>query len=293
MKPSRVLVLGASGQVGREVVQQALDRGLDVRAAARSEGDPDRSFDLARPESARRIVKVDAPDHVFLTAAPASVVWCEMHPEESRVLTVTATEAIAAACREVGSSLAFVSTDYVFGGEAGPPGEQDPVGPLNAYGRHKLEAESVVLGTDPRNLVVRTCQVFGVDPRRRNYVLTVADRLLAGKQVDAAANLFGTPTYAPDLVRRLLDLCLARERGVWHVAGETFLSRYALAIEVARAFGADASLVNVVVWDRSADPTNRPLHAGLRNDRLRARGMPSMTTLPDALDVLALEVGAR
>lgn len=238
------------------------------------------------------MVESDAPDHVLLTAAPTSVAWCEMHPDESRALMVTATVAIAATCRAVGSSLTFISTDYVFPGRSGPLGEQDPVGPLNVYGRHKLEAERAVLGTDPRNIVIRTCQVFGVDPRRKNYVLQVADLLRGGHAVDAAVNLFGTPTYAHDLVRTLLDLCLARERGIWHVAGETFLSRYALAIEVARAFGADASLVRSVTWDRSVDPVNRPLRAGLRNDRLREKGMPSMTSLPQALHFLAFEEGA-
>ena len=288
-----MLVLGASGQVGREAVRQALARGLDVRSAARSEAYPNRTFDLARPESACRIVKVDAPDHVFLTAAPTSVVWCEMHPSESRALTVTATEAIAGACREVGSSLAFISTDYVFAGEFGPAGEGDPVGPLNVYGRHKLMAESSVLGADPRNLVVRTCQVFGPDPLSKNFVLQVADRLRAGERFDAAGNLFGTPTYAPDLVHVLLELRLSGESGIWHVAGETFLSRYALAIEVARAFGAEASLVDEAIWDRSADPVNRPLRAGLRNDRLSAKGMSSMTPLSDALHLLASRAEAR
>jgi dTDP-4-dehydrorhamnose reductase len=287
LNPSRVLVLGASGQVGREAVQQALARGLDVRTAGRSGADSNRSFDLARPESACRIVKADAPDHVFLTAAPTSVVWCEMHPGESWALTVTATEAIASVCREVGSSLTFISTDYVFAGEFGPAGEEDPVGPLNVYGRHKLVAEMAVVRADPANLIVRTCQVFGVDPLSKNFVLQVADRLRAGEGLDAAGNLFGTPTYAPDLVRALLELRLTGESGIWHVAGETFLSRYALAIDVANAFGADASLVNKVIWDRSAEPVNRPLHAGLRNDRLSAKGMSSMTELSEALQILA------
>src|SRR6185295_6759642 len=100
-------------------------------------------------------------------------------------------------------SFTFISSDYVFDGIAGPYREDEATNPINVYGAHKLEAEAITLAADGANLVVRTCQVFGDDPRRTNFVVRVADRLRAGETVEAAGDLFGTPTYAPDLARAL------------------------------------------------------------------------------------------
>ncbi len=183
--------------------------------------------------------------------------------------------------------MTFLSTDYVFDGSSGPYGELDTTNPINVYGAHKLEAEAAVLGTDQRNLVVRSCQVFGNDPRRRNFVIAVVDRLRNGEQVEAAGDLFGTPTYAPDLARAVIDLTLRGAAGVWHAAGESFLSRYELATRVAVAFDCDGGMIAEVQTDRMSDPVNRPRRAGLRNDRLAASHLRFGTGLVQALAELA------
>ena len=168
---SRVLVIGAAGQVGRELVAELGRRGtLEVVAASRSDPDPDRQVQLERPETIERLIGAVRPDHVILTAAATDVAWCEDHPDESRVVNVLGTEAAARAAGGVGASFTFISTDYVFDGLSGPYGEDDATNPLNVYGAHKLSAEGAVMAADAANLVVRTCQVFGDDPRRTNFV---------------------------------------------------------------------------------------------------------------------------
>ncbi len=207
-------------------------------------------------------------------------------------MLVDATRAASEACHRVGSRLVFFSTDYVFDGSNGPFGEADPVGPLNVYGQHKLEAEGIVLVASQGNLVIRTCQVFGLDPRRMNFVLRTADRLAAVGDVEVADNLFGTPTFAPDLVATTFDLLLGASSGIWHVAGQAFLSRYDLAVAVARAFRLDPALVRTTRWDEAHDRVNRPRRGGLRTDKLNARGGPDMTSLEDALAALRDLAGA-
>jgi dTDP-4-dehydrorhamnose reductase len=291
----RVLVIGATGQVGRELVAELTRRrgSLDVVAAARSHSDPARQVQLERPETIERLVFAVGPNHVILTAAATNVAWCEEHPDESRTINVLGTEAAALAARRIGASFTFISTDYVFDGVSGPYGEDEPTNPINVYGAHKLDAEAAVVAADSANLVVRTCQVFGDDPRRTNFVVRVADRLRADQTVEAAGDLFGTPTYAPDLARALAELTLSRARGIWNVAGDTFLSRYELATMVADAFGCERGSIVEVAADRMQDPANRPRRAGLRNGRLEAAGVHLITRLPEALAELVAREKCR
>lgn len=293
--PRRVLVIGATGQVGRELVAELTRHPgpLDVVAASRSHPDPARQVQLERPETLERLVLAVGPDHVILTAAATNVAWCEEHPDESRTINVLGTEAAALASRGIGATFTFVSTDYVFDGTSGPYAEDEATNPINAYGAHKLDAEAAVMAADAANLVIRTCQVFGDDPRRTNFVVRVADRLRANETVEAAGDLFGTPTYAPDLARALAELTLTRANGIWNVTGDTFLSRYGLATMVADAFGCERGLIVEVAADRMEDIVNRPRRAGLRNCRLEAAGVHFITRLAEALAELAARENRR
>ena len=285
----RVLVVGAAGQVGRELVAELTRRAgpLEVVSASRSHTDPDRQFRLEQPETIERLVSAVGADHVILAAAATNVAWCEEHPNESRAINVRGTEAATLAAHRVGASLTFISSDYVFDGMSGPYGENGAANPINVYGAQKLEAEDAVMAADAGNLVVRTCQVFGDDPRRTNFVVRVVDRLRRGETVAAASDMFGTPTFAPDLARGLVDLTLSRASGIWHVAGDRFLSRYELAKMAAVAFGCESAAILEVTADRMDDPVDRPRRAGLRNDRLGVAGLPLITPLHEALAALA------
>lgn len=288
-RADRVLVIGARGQVGRQLIAELQRRpiAMDVVAAARSDPDPSRRVELGRPETVERLIRDVAPKQVILTAGATNVAWCELHPDEARAINVHGTAAAALAAHRAGASLTFISTDYVFDGVGGPYAEDAATNPINVYGAQKLDAEAAVLAADSSNLVIRTCQVFGDDPRRTNFVIRVADLLRARERVEAPVDLFGTPTYAPDLARALVELTLTRAAGIWNVAGDTFLSRYELALMVADAFGTERGLIVEVEADWVEDPVNRPRRAGLRNHRLQAAGLRLITPLARALTELA------
>jgi len=285
----RVLVIGASGQLGRELARtlQAWPEPIQVLTASRSEPDADRRVALEHPETLERVIAAVRPAHVILAAAATNVTWCEEHPTGSHIINVVGTAAAARAANRIGANLAFLSTDYVFDGSTGPYPESAATRPINIYGAHKLAAEEAVLAENPGNLVVRTCQVFGDDPRRTNFVMRVIDSLRRGETVEAAGDLYGTPTYAPDLALVLANLVLAAASGVWHVAGPTFLSRYELAHMAAAAFGCDRESIVEVTADQMNDPVDRPRRAGLLGVRLEAAGSGRMTPLADALQALA------
>ena len=285
----RVLVIGATGQLGRELVRalQIWPQPVEVFTASRSDPDPDRRAWLEHPETLERVIAAVRPAHVILAAAATNVAWCEDNAGASHTINVVGTDAAARAAHRIGANLVFLSTDYVFDGEAGPYAESAATRPINVYGAHKLAAEEAVLEQNPGNLVVRTCQVFGDDPRRTNFVMRVVDRLRQGETVEAAGDLYGTPTYAPDLARILAEFALTSANGVWHVAGTTFLSRYELAHMAAAAFSCDRGSIVEVSTDHMDDPVNRPRRAGLLTHRLQVTGGRATTPLADALRDLA------
>lgn len=285
-----ILLIGASGQVGREILKKTGKSELDAEVvpASRSSSDPTLRIELERPDSIERLIQETRPRHVILAGAATNVSWCESHPDESLIINFHGPETVATAALRAGATLTFISTDYVFDGADGPYGETDRTNPVNVYGAHKLAAEEAVLAAAPANLVVRTCQIFGDDPRRVNYVMRVVDQIRGGRIVEAPNDLYGTPTFAPDLARQVLQLTLDEAKGVWHVAGDTFLSRYELAEMAAAAFRCDEGMILQVTADHMNDPVSRPKRAGLRNDRLAmARLHHRMTPLRKALATLA------
>lgn len=280
--------------MGREVLRiPAPPDRVILRSASRSHEDPDHRFDLGRPESVGRVIRKNQPAHVLLVAAATNVAWCEEHPDESWAINARGPRATAEAARDVGATLTFISTDYVFNGDSGPYAEGDPTDPINVYGSHKLEAEKAVLEANAGNLVIRTCQVFGEDSRRANFVLRLVDRLRTGEEVETATDLYGTPTFAPDLAKAVVDLTLNRASGLWHVAGDTFLSRYELASRVVALFGCASGVVLKVRVDEMGDVVNRPRRAGLTSGRLTSAGLDLITPLDTALAALAAREPTR
>ena len=285
-----LLVIGASGQVGSALIARArelqeIDR---VTGVSRSSGDGEHRLDLTIPSSVTRVMEVVRPTHVILASASTNVAWCEANASAAHEVNVEGPRAVAAACDRQGARLVLVSSDYVFDGHNGPYSEIDPCNPINVYGVQKLEAEQIVLGAGHENLILRTCQIFGQDSRRVNFVLRTVDAIKAGEMVGAAVDLFGTPTYAPDFARVAFDLIIAGAHGIWHAAGGEFVSRHQLAIRAAIAFGADPDRVRESRSDELADAVPRPRRAGLRCARLRTQGVGPMRSLDAALQDFAL-----
>jgi dTDP-4-dehydrorhamnose reductase len=130
---------------------------------------------------------------------------------------------LAGLCREAGALLVHVSTDYVFDGRPGRPWrEDDPVDPVNAYGRGKLGGERRALASGADVLLVRTSWVFA--PGGVNFVDTILGLAATGQdELRVVDDQRGRPTFAPDLARALVKLVEAGARGVVHFAnaGET------------------------------------------------------------------------
>ncbi|HYN42216.1 MAG TPA: dTDP-4-dehydrorhamnose reductase [Thermoanaerobaculia bacterium] len=205
------LILGAGGMLARGLARE--------RPGARALGIGD--LDITDAAALARAV-VPGVSVVWNAAADTRVDLAETDPSHLAVNDV-AVGVLAGLCRDVGALLVHVSTDYVFDGCAGRAWrEDDPVAPINAYGRGKLGGERRALASGAEVLIVRTSWVFA--PGGVNFVDTMLGLAASGNtELKAVDDQRGRPTFAPDLARALVKLVSAGARGIVHFAnaGET------------------------------------------------------------------------
>lgn len=267
----RILVTGAHSMVGRCVLDQpCCDELIGCgRSAEPVGGHAYHQLDPADGGSLRRLLATVRPDWVIHTAALTNVDQCETDRELARRVNLDMVSDLVAACGAVDAGLVHLSTDYVFDGSGGPYGEEDEPNPLSYYGALKLESEGAVLGSGIKGLVLRTLWLYGHIPgARRNLVTWPLDALARGEEIALVDDQWGNPTCVHDLARALLALCRRDARGLYHVGGSDYMTRYELGLRLARFFGLDAGLVRAVGTRDMDQRAPRPLRSGLRTDAL-------------------------
>ena len=262
----KLLVTGAAGQLGREIVDVAQTRGLDVVTADRT------VLDITDRDAVHRVVAGHRPDAIVHAAAWTAVDACEADPEKANRVNGTATADIVAAAREVGASVHVISTDYVFDGTKPVPYvETDAPNPQSAYGRSKLLAER---STDAQlDAVVRVSWLSGF--HGANMVKTILRLAANPGPLRFVSDQIGHPTFADDAAAMIVRLVTERRVGIWHVTNQRAVSWYRFACEVLEAAGDDPSRVQPVLTSELTPPrpAKRPSNSVLDNARLRAEGI--------------------
>ena len=272
-----VLVIGASGFIGRHVVRRLVEtRSHAVAGTVLSQTPPDdgadwRRVDLTSPENIAGVFHSVEPEIVVHLAAMADVNTAERQPDRAAAVNADATASIARLCRQSGARLVFISTEYVFDGRHGPYGEADSPNPATQYGRTKFQAEQHVARLADRWSIVRTSIVYGwPHPGKRNYLPRLVERLRNGQTCPAPTDVYRTPVYVEHLVDGIHQLVEEEHPGVHHVAGSDRVSMYDFARAIADAFGLDRKLVLA-----STDPTPGPERLGLDCSlTMRSLGLP-------------------
>ena len=271
-----VVVTGANGLVGSRVVARLASAGEQVVAAGRG---PRRSapsgveyaeVDLLRPDALRALVQSSAPRAVIHCAAMTDVDACEADPVQAWAVNVRATEAAALACRDSSARLVALSTDYVFDGERGPYAEDDPPNPRGVYARTKRAGEEAALLLAPDCAVARVAVVYSGRPgAKRTFATAAAEQLLSGKEVRAFQDQVVSPTLADNAAEMVVGLLRSGERGIWHCAGGSIVSRVEFCRALARKLRADERLVIPVPMSAVKLLAPRPRHSGLQVARIR------------------------
>ncbi len=271
-EPHPLLITGGNGTLGSAFARVCAERHIPYRLLCR------RDMDIADADAVRRVLAAVQPWAVINAAGYVRVDDAEHDAERCFRENTLGAEILAAQCARHACGLLTFSSDLVFDGEKRSPyDEGDATAPLNVYGRSKAAAESSVLAKHPGALVVRTSAFFGPWDRY-NFVSTALRTLGDGGCVEAASDVFVSPTYVPDLVNACLDLLIDGESGLCHLTNGESVSWAELAARAAAFTRIKATrLIPRPASDLGARAP-RPVYSALQTTRDFA-----MPTLDDAL----------
>ena len=274
----KILLFGKGGQVGWELQRSLAPLG-DIVALDREDSAP-LSGDLANPERLAAVVQQVRPDVIVNAAAYTAVDQAEREPDLASAINAAAPGVLANAARSQGAWLVHYSTDYVFDGSGAAPWTEDsPTGPLNAYGRTKLEGEERIRASGCRHLILRTSWVYAA--RGHNFARTMLRLAVERDELKVIDDQHGAPTGADllaDVTAHVLRSALARPElgGTYHcvAAGETTWHGYARhVIESARGAGQPIRVapdaVRAVSSAAFPTPARRPHNSRLATVKLR------------------------
>ena len=262
----KVLVTGAGGQLGHDVVTACSAAGDDVVATGRDELDVTMRSDVAAAVAAIR------PDVVIHCAAWTAVDDCESDPDRAFAVNADAVRWVREASELVGAHLVTISTDYVFDGTIDRPyPERDTPNPLSVYGRSKLAGEREA---GPDATVVRTSWVCG--EHGSNMVRTVLRLAAEHDTLSFVVDQRGCPTFTADLAPMVRRLAVERRSGIHHVTNQGAVSWYEFVRSIVSAMGKDPEMVRPI---RAVDldpprAAPRPANGVLDNAVLRDAGLP-------------------
>jgi dTDP-4-dehydrorhamnose reductase len=233
-----VLITGAGGMLARALAVELRGRHQDVLPVDRG------ALDVTDRSAVLQAVTDSCAEIVVQCAAYTAVDAAETDEPMAMRVNADATRFLAEACQKTGALLVYPSTDYVFSGRSDRPYRpDDPVGPVNAYGRSKLAGEAAAR-TAGRFLIVRTSWLYGEGGK--NFVDTVVSKADAGEQLRVVDDQIGRPTWTVTLSGAIGDLLDARAEGVFHVTdGGLPASWYEVAREVIALHGSAVPVVPI------------------------------------------------
>jgi dTDP-4-dehydrorhamnose reductase len=268
----RVLIVGVSGQVASCLARLA---GGNSRFEIICFGRPE--FDVTLHDQALQTIVEQQPDILVNASAYTDVERAEDEPQAAFAVNGLGVANLAKAAKALRIPLIHISTDYVFSGDKETPyDESDPVGPINVYGRSKLDGERSIQVELDDFVILRTSWVYS--PFGKNFLKTMVSLFQTRDQLNVVDDQSGSPTSAWDIANAILDVCAARERGnkssgIYHLAGTgvTTWHGFATAIrDLSHVHHARHVLVNPI--SSSAYPTKarRPRNSALDTSKIKA-----------------------
>jgi dTDP-4-dehydrorhamnose reductase len=271
----KILVTGANGQLGQELVHLPARPDIEIAGFGRGE------LDVTEPEQCRNVIGSYKPEVVIHCAAYTKVDQAESEPDEAYRVNADGTRNAALAAEQIGAKFVYISTDYVFDGKANAPyRENDRPDPQSVYGKSKLAGEQLVQSLSSRYFIVRTSWVYG--KYGSNFVKTMLRLAEERDRLKVVNDQVGSPTYTLDLAQFLLELVKTDHYGIFHVSNTGACSWY----EFAKAIFEERGLHVQVEPCATAEfprPAPRPAYSVLDHGAIRAHGLKPLRPWREAL----------
>lgn len=272
----KILVTGASGQLGYDVCLELKRRGINCLGTNSS------NMDITNGEVVKSVITAYHPDAVIHCAAYTAVERAEDEPDLAFSVNEQGTRNIAEVCRKTSAKLLYISTDYVFSGEGTQPYEvDDATGPLNIYGKSKLAGEQAVKEILEAHFIVRTSWVFGL--HGNNFVKTMLRLSETHSTVQVVNDQIGSPTYTMDLSPLLCDMVLTEKYGTYHATNEGICSWSEFAKAIFKESGGSAVVKEIPTSSYTRSKVIRPLNSRLSKKSLTNSGFLKLPAWQEAL----------
>jgi dTDP-4-dehydrorhamnose reductase len=282
----KVAIIGASGQLGREVSAAFAAAGHAVTEFGHEQ------VEVSSAESVCSVLEGVRPDLVVNTAAFHNVEKCEVDPAQAFAVNGMGARNVARATNELGAALVHISTDYVFDGLKGAPyAEADQPNPLNVYGNTKVSGEHFVRTGNPRHFIVRVSAIYGEYPCRAKAGLNFVELMLKlaheRPELRVVDDEFVTPTPTVQIARQLVELSKTSNYGLYHATAEGSCSWYEFAAAIFELTGTRVRLERARPGEFPAKVA-RPKYSVLENAALKAKSLNVFTHWREGLqDYLA------
>jgi len=260
----RILVIGAKGMLGRDLVEV-------LRSSLRSDKvfgwDIDEIDITEENETATKIESLQ-PKMVINVAAYTDVDGCELHEEKAFAINAEGMRHVALGAKRCGAKAVYLSTDYIFDGKKGKPYlEDDPPHPMNVYGRSKLKGEQYVQELVKDALVVRTQWLYG--KYGNNFVASILRQAREKEVLSVVNDQIGSPTYTVDLSKAISLLIQREARGIFHVANSNLCTWYDYAQRILTLSGIKGVKVLPISSKELNRPAPRPSYSALDTQKLK------------------------
>ena len=263
----RILVTGASGQLGRAFIRKSRKK-YNVLGTGRKYSDlcPFKKGDITDRKFIKEIVDDYTPDVIVHFAAMTGVDKCEQNPYAAESVNIASVEWIL---NEFSGYFIFISTDYVFDGKDGPYSEKAKTNPINVYGKTKFEAESIIRSHSKKWLILRTNVLFDyTEWTTASFVNWVVRSLRNRKSISVVLDQFNNPIWTDHLAHIINSLMEMDATGLYHSGSIEYISRYDFALMIAKKFELDHSLILPITTKALNQRALRPLKGGLRTEKI-------------------------
>lgn len=276
----RILVTGAKGQLGSDLVKELEKRGIEAIGVDMQE------MDITSASQCREIIEKEhnssALEAVIHCAAYTAVDKAEDEPELVRSVNADGTENIAVICRDLDIKMLYISTDYVFDGEGTRPWEPDDKrNPLNVYGQMKYGGELAVEKNLEKYFIVRISWVFGL--KGNNFVKTMLSLAQSRDELRIVNDQTGSPTYTPDLSVLLASMVVTDKYGRYHATNEGLCTWYEFAEEIFKQAGIKDIKLIPVTSQEFITKAKRPHNSRMDKSKLDKNGFKRLPSWQDAL----------
>ena len=225
-------------------------------------------LDLDSKEALTQALEALQPQLVIHAAGLTSIEQCETNPTLAKYINVDLTKNLATICSKLNIPMVYISTDHLFSGNESLVHEDCPVWPVNVYAKTKAEAETCVLDSDTKALIIRTNFYSWGTSYRHSFSDMVINHLRASKKISLFKDIYYTPMLIEPLVNSVHELVHKKAKGVFNVVGDDRISKYDFGVKLAKAFNLDNDLIDEGKIIDKPSLVNRPHDMSLSNKKV-------------------------